>query len=149
MDLGLTDKVAIITGASDGIGKAAARRIAAEGGTVMIIARTESTLNAAADELSQNSKGQVIPVVGDVCDPDLPKRVVEEAIGKFGRIDILVNNAGRSMAKHFDSVSDVDWEEDFDLKVWGAVRLIRAVIPEMRKNNGGRIINVTNLGGRT
>ena len=95
MDLGLTDKVAIITGASDGIGKAAARRIAAEGGTVMIIARTESTLNAAADELSQNSKGQVIPVVGDVCDPDLPKRVVEEAIGKFGRIDILVNNAGR------------------------------------------------------
>ena len=82
MDLGLTDKVAIITGASDGIGKAAARRIAAEGGTVMIIARTESTLNAAADELSQNSKGQVIPVVGDVCDPDLPKRVVEEALKK-------------------------------------------------------------------
>ena len=66
MDLGLTDKVAIITGASDGIGKAAARRIAAEGGTVMIFARTESTLNAAADELSQNSKGQVKPVVGDV-----------------------------------------------------------------------------------
>ena len=68
MDLGLTDKVAIITGASDGIGKAAARRIAAEGGTVMIIARTESTLNAAADELSQNSKGQVIPVVGQPID---------------------------------------------------------------------------------
>jgi len=149
MDLGLTDKVAIITGASDGIGKAAARRIAAEGGTVLIIARTESTLNAAADELNQVAKGIVVPVVGDVCDPNLPEKVVKEALSKFGKIDILVNNAGRSMAKHFDSVSDTDWEEDFDLKVWGAVRLIRAVIPEMRKNNGGRIINVTNLGGRT
>ena len=85
MDLGLTDKVAIITGASDGIGKAAARRIASEGGTVLIIARTESTLNAAADELSQNSKGLVVPVIGDVCDPDLPEKLVKEAMEKFGR----------------------------------------------------------------
>src|SRR5206468_6309282 len=76
-------------------------------------------------------------------------RVLEMALDNFGRVDILVNNAGTSMAKSFETVSDTDWEADFDLKVWGAIRFIRAVIPEMRKVGGGRIINVTNLGGRT
>jgi NAD(P)-dependent dehydrogenase (short-subunit alcohol dehydrogenase family) len=75
--------------------------------------------------------------------------VVKTTLDNFGRIDILVNNAGTSMAKPFESVSEADWESDFNLKVWSAIRLIRAVIPEMRKVGGGRIINVTNLGGRT
>jgi NAD(P)-dependent dehydrogenase (short-subunit alcohol dehydrogenase family) len=75
--------------------------------------------------------------------------VVETTLSDFGRIDILVNNAGVSMAKPFEEVSDADWENDFSLKVWGAVRFIRTVIPAMRKVGGGRIINVTNLGGRT
>ena len=149
MDLGLTGKVAIITGGSDGIGKAAAKRIAAEGGSVIIIARTESTLDEAVKDIGTGVKGTVIPLIGDVSDPNLPQLAIETAVTNFGRVDILVNNAGRSMAKNFESVSDDDWESDFDLKVWGAVRLIRSVIPEMRKVNGGRIINVTNLGGRT
>ena len=75
--------------------------------------------------------------------------MVNTALENFGRLDILVNNAGISMAKPFEEVSDSDWEYDFDLKVWGAVRLIRRAIPEMRKVGGGRIINVTNLGDRT
>jgi NAD(P)-dependent dehydrogenase (short-subunit alcohol dehydrogenase family) len=84
-----------------------------------------------------------------VAEPATITRVVQTTLDNFGRIDILVNNAGVSMAKPFEAVSDEDWESDFSLKVWGAVRFIRAVIPEMRKVGGGRIINVTNLGGRT
>jgi 3-oxoacyl-[acyl-carrier protein] reductase len=149
MDLGLTDKVAIITGGSEGIGKAAAHRMAAEGARVVIVARRPDVLKAAAEDIEAATKGVVLPVQGDVSEPATISRVVKATLDNFGRIDILVNNAGVSMAKPFEAVSDDDWESDFSLKVWGAVRFIRAVIPEMRKVGGGRIINVTNLGGRT
>jgi 3-oxoacyl-[acyl-carrier protein] reductase len=149
MDLGLTNKVAIITGGSEGIGKAAAHRMAEEGARVVIVARRPEVLEAAAKEIEAATKGVVLPVQGDVAQPETIDRVVKTTLDHFGRIDILVNNAGVSMAKPFEAVSDDDWESDFSLKVWGAVRFIRAVIPEMRKVGGGRIINVTNLGGRT
>lgn len=149
MDLGLTDKVAIVTGGSEGIGKAAARALAGEGARVVIVARRPEVLQRAADEIRQATGGTVLPVPGDVADPAAPGRIVGAALERFGRVDILVNNAGASMAKPFEAVSDGDWGLDFDVKVWGAVRLVRAVIPEMRKVGGGRIINVTNLAGRT
>jgi NAD(P)-dependent dehydrogenase (short-subunit alcohol dehydrogenase family) len=149
MDLGLTDKVAIITGGSEGIGKAAAHRMAEEGARVLIVARRADVLEAAAQEIRKATDGAVLPVQGDVSKPETVQQVMKTALDNFGRVDILVNNAGVSMAKSFEEVSDADWETDFDLKVWAAVRLIRAAIPEMRKVGGGRIINVTNLGGRT
>jgi 3-oxoacyl-[acyl-carrier protein] reductase len=149
MDLGLAKKVAIITGGSEGIGKAAAHRMAEEGAQVVIVARRPDVLKAAAEEIKAATKGVVLPVQGDVAEPAAIDQVVHTTLDNFGRIDILVNNAGVSMAKPFEAVSDEDWESDFSLKVWGAVRFIRAVIPEMRKVGGGRIINVTNLGGRT
>lgn len=149
MDLGLTHKVAIITGGSEGIGKAAAHRMAEEGARVVIVARRPEVLEAAAQEIRTTATGAVLPVQGDVTEQATINRVVETTLHNFGRIDILVNNAGVSMAKPFESVSDEDWESDFSLKVWSAVRFIRAVIPAMRKVGGGRIINVTNLGGRT
>jgi 3-oxoacyl-[acyl-carrier protein] reductase len=149
VDLGLADKVAIITGGSDGIGKAAAHRMAEEGARVVIVARRPDVLEAAAKEIEVATKGVVLPVQGDVTEPATISRVVQTTLDSFGRIDILVNNAGVSMAKPFEAVSDDDWESDFSLKVWGAVRFIRAVILEMRKVGGGRIINVTNLSGRT
>jgi NAD(P)-dependent dehydrogenase (short-subunit alcohol dehydrogenase family) len=149
MDLGLTNKVAIITGGSEGIGKAAAQRMAEEGARVVIVARRPEVLQAAAQEIQKEATGKVLPVPGDMTETATIDRVVKTTLDNFGRIDILVNNAGTSMAKAFETVSDEDWEADFNLKVWGAVRLIRAVIPEMRKVGGGRIINVTNLGGRT
>jgi NAD(P)-dependent dehydrogenase (short-subunit alcohol dehydrogenase family) len=141
--------VAIITGGSEGIGKAAAHRMADEGARVVIVARRPDVLKAAAEEIQAATKGVVLPLQGDVIEPATIDRVVKTTLDNFGRIDILVNNAGVSMAKPFEAVSDDDWESDFGLKVWGAVRFIRAVIPEMRKVGGGRIINVTNLGGRT
>jgi NAD(P)-dependent dehydrogenase (short-subunit alcohol dehydrogenase family) len=149
MDLGLKGKVAIITGGSEGIGKAAAHRMAEEGARVVIVARRPEVLKAAAEAIQKATNGTVLPIQGDVGEPATVTRVVQTTLDNFGRIDILVNNAGVSMAKPFEAVSDEDWESDFNLKVWGAVRLIRAVIPEMRKAGGGRIINVTNLGGRT
>jgi 3-oxoacyl-[acyl-carrier protein] reductase len=149
MDLGLTDKVAIVTGGSEGIGKFAALRMAAEGARVIIVARRPEVLEQAALDIRTATEGVALPVPGDVSDPDTAPRVVKAALDNFGRLDILVNNAGISMAKPFEDVSDEDWESDFDLKVWGAIRLIRAAVPEMRKVGGGRIINVTNLGGRT
>jgi 3-oxoacyl-[acyl-carrier protein] reductase len=149
MDMGLTNKVAIITGGSEGIGKAAAHRMAAEGARAVIVARRPEVLKAAAEHIQGATGGVVLPIQGDVAEPETVNRVLETTLDQFGRIDILVNNAGVSMAKSFEEVSDEDWESDFGLKVWAAVRLIRAVIPEMRKVGGGRIINVTNLGGRT
>ena len=149
MDLGLQGKVAIVTGGSEGIGRAAALGMAREGARVFIVARRADVLDQAAQEIKAATEGVVVPVPADVTDRGTAGRVVQAALDQFGRVDILVNNAGTSMAKAFDEVSDEDWESDFNLKVWGAVRFIRAVIPEMRKLGGGRIINVTNLGGRT
>ena len=149
MDMGLADKVAIITGGSEGIGKAAALSMAKEGARVVIVARRQEVLDQAAEEIKTATEGVVLPFAADVTDKDTARRVVQTTLDKFGRVDILVNNAGTSMAKEFEEVSDEEWEYDFDLKVWGAVRLIRQSIPEMRKVGGGRIINVTNLGGRT
>jgi NAD(P)-dependent dehydrogenase (short-subunit alcohol dehydrogenase family) len=149
MDLGLQDKVAIVTGGSEGIGKAAALSMAREGARVFIVARRPDVLDQAAQEIKTATEGAVVPIAADVTDRGTAGRVVQAAMDQFGRVDILVNNAGTSMAKGFEEVSEEDWEADFNLKVWGAVRLIRAAIPEMRRVGGGRIINVTNLGGRT
>ena len=149
MDMGLQDKVAIVTGGSEGIGKAAAQSMAQEGAKVVIVARRPDVLDQAARDIKTVTEGVVLPVTGDVTDRDTAERVVQTTLDSFGRVDILVNNAGFALAKPFEKVTDDDWEGDFDLKVWAAVRFIRAVIPQMRKVGGGRIINVTNLGGRT
>jgi NAD(P)-dependent dehydrogenase (short-subunit alcohol dehydrogenase family) len=149
MDLGLNDKVAIVTGGSEGIGKAAALGMAREGARVLIVARRPDVLEQATQDIKAATEGVVLPVQGDVTDRSTAGRVVQTALDNFGRLDILVNNAGTSMAMAFESVTQDDWESDFDLKVWGAVRFIKSAIPEMRKVGGGRIINVTNVGGRT
>ena len=148
MDLGLKGKVAIVTGGSEGIGKAAALSMAKEGAKVVICARRENVLKAAADEIRLTSGSDVLPVQADVSRPEDVERVVRSAVERFGRVDILVNNAGRGAAGPFEQVTDQEWQEDFDLKVWAVVRLVRAVIPHMRKAGGGRILNVTNLGAK-
>jgi NAD(P)-dependent dehydrogenase (short-subunit alcohol dehydrogenase family) len=149
MELGLSDKVAIITGGSEGIGKAAAQRMAEEGARVIIVARTEDKLQQAAQDIRTATEGIVLPVAADVSAKDTADKVIQAALDNFGRVDILVNNAGMSIAKPFEDVTDDEWEFDFNLKVWGAVRLIRRAVPEMRKVGGGRVINVTNLAART
>ncbi len=148
MDLGLKDKVAIVTGGSYGIGKAAAWRLAYEGAKVTICARRRDVLDEAAQEIRTRTEGVIMPVQADVTIPEDLERVVSATVEHFGGVDILVNNAGHADARPFDSVTDEAWQADFDLKVWSAIRLIRLSIPHMREAGGGRIINVTNLGAK-
>lgn len=148
MDLQLTGKTALITGGSEGIGKAAAARLAQEGASVVICARRKDVLQQAADELKKKTGGKVHPVSGDVSKADDVKRIVNETVKAFGRLDIVVNNAGQSAGGTFESVDDQAWSDDLDLKLMAAVRFARAALPHMRKAGGGRIINVTNIGGK-
>ena len=148
MDFGLNGKVAIITGGSEGIGKAAASSMAQEGAKVVICARTKETLDSAAEEIRRDSGGTVLAVPADVIDPAQISNVVDRAIAEFGRLDIVVNNAGTSAGGNFETVDDAAWQHDMDLKFFAAIRFSRLAIPHMKAVGGGRIINVTNLGGK-
>ena len=148
MDLGLNGKVAAITGGSEGIGKAAALAMAAEGAKVAICARRPDVLDAAAEEISLETKGDVLAVPTDVMVPGNVEAFVQAAIDRWGGIDILVNNVGTSAAGSFESVSDEGWQADFELKVFSAIRACRTAIPSMRSRGGGRIINVLNVGAK-
>ena len=147
MDLGLDGKVAIVTGGTQGIGKATALRLAGEGAGVVICARGRDLLDAAVAQVRE-AGGRAHPVAADVATPEAAARIVEEALTAFGRIDILVNNAGTSATGAFESVTDEAWQADFDLKLFGAIRLIRQAVPHMKQQGGGRIVNVTNIGAK-
>jgi NAD(P)-dependent dehydrogenase (short-subunit alcohol dehydrogenase family) len=148
MDMGLKGKVAIVTGGSEGIGKAAAISLAQEGASVVICARRKDVLDAAAEEIRRQTGSKILAVPADVRDAAQILNVVNKGVEAFGRLDIVVNNAGTSAAGNFETVEDAAWQQDMDLKFFAAVRFARAAIPHMKKAGGGRIINVTNLGGK-
>jgi 3-oxoacyl-[acyl-carrier protein] reductase len=145
MELGLKDKVAIITGGSEGIGKATARQLAREGVKVAICARRLDILQRTAEEL--RADGEVIAIQADVTVPEDLTRLVEQVVARFGRVDILVNNAGTSAASRFEQIDDAAWDADLELKLHGAIRATRAALPHL-KRAGGRIINITTPGGK-
>jgi len=148
MDLGVAGKVAIITGGSDGIGKATAALLAAEGASVAICARTAETLEAAAAEIRASTGGNVLAVPADVTVAADIERLVQATVAAFGPPTLLANNAGTSAAGNFMSVSDEKWTEDIDLKLMASVRLSRLVVPHMRGAGGGSIVNVTAVAGK-
>jgi 3-oxoacyl-[acyl-carrier protein] reductase len=148
MNLGLTGKVAIVTGGSYGIGKGIALQLAKEGANVAICARREGVLAGTATEIEAKTGRKVLALVADAGNPEDIKRCVGSVLERFGRIDILVNNAGASNSLPFEQVSDELWLDDLNLKVMGAIRFSRLCIPEMRKVGGGRIINITMIGGK-
>jgi 3-oxoacyl-[acyl-carrier protein] reductase len=147
MDLELKDKAAIVTGGTQGIGRATAMRLAKEGARVVIAARGRERLDAVAAEI-RAAGGAVAAVQADVGKPEDCKRLVAEALKAFGRIDILVNNAGTSSTGEFESVTDELWQADMDLKLFAAIRLTRLAIPHMKKQGGGRIVNITTIGAK-
>jgi 3-oxoacyl-[acyl-carrier protein] reductase len=147
MDLELKDKVAIVTGGTQGIGRATALRLAKEGARVMIAARGRERLDALVSEV-RASGGTIAAVQADVARPEDCERLVAEALRAFGRIDILVNNAGTSATGDFESVTDAAWQQDLDLKLFAAIRLSRLAIPHMKKQGGGRIVNITTIGAK-
>ena len=148
MDLGLRGKVAVVTGASEGIGKAAAFSLAQEGARVAICARRPELLEAAAQEIRTGTGGEVLAVPTDVTNAAQVEDFLRKVVETWGGIDILVNNAGGSNANSFESVSDEGWQGDLELKLLGATRPSRYAIPSMRARGGGRIINVTMIGGK-
>ena len=148
MDLGLQDRIAIVTGGSDGIGKATALRLAKEGAKVAICARRSDVLENAAREISIDSGQEVLPIVTDIGNVGDIKNLIREVVNRWKRVDILINNAGTSAAGSFENVSDEAWMTDLNVKLFGAIRCIREVLPYMRKQHWGRIVNVTNLGAK-
>ena len=148
MDLGLEGKVAIVTGGSDGLGLATARRLTAEGAAVSICGRDRTRLTEAAEKLRADG-GMVLDVAADVTRAEDLDRLVSQTLARFGRIDILVNNAGTSAARGFDTVDDAAWQADLELKLFAAIRCVRLCVPAMRKAGGGRIVNILNTGAKT
>ena len=147
MDLGLNGKVAIVTGGSRGIGKSVASCLAAEGATVVICARNAERLEAAAAELrAAGAKAMGVPA--DTSDEAAAQRVADAALQHFGRIDILVNNAGTHVRGTVENTTAQMLERQVRDKLFGFFFMIRAVLPAMKKQRDGRIINIIGQAGR-
>jgi NAD(P)-dependent dehydrogenase (short-subunit alcohol dehydrogenase family) len=141
MDLGLTGQVALVTGASSGIGQAIALAFAAEGVKVAIVGRDTERLQQTVADI-QKLGAESIAIQADLTQLDEVKRVVAETIQRFDRINILVNSAGSAMGGPFLEIPDQQWFDAMQLKFFGAVRLCHEVVPHMMKIGGGRIINI-------
>jgi NAD(P)-dependent dehydrogenase (short-subunit alcohol dehydrogenase family) len=148
MEVSLAGRTAVITGASKGIGLAIATRFAASGADVAIVARGREALDDAAKAIGASGEGHVHAIQGDVAVPADVQRTYDEAMRAFGKIDIVVNNAGTSRTGAFEEITDEIWREDFDQKLFAAIRLTRLAWPQMKARRWGRIINTLNIGAK-
>lgn len=152
MDLGLSGRVAIVTGASRGIGYACAAELLAEGAHVVAAskdaARNAETCQRLAEHAKGGVTGGVIGVVADIESDDSIRALVDRTVKEFGRLDILVNNAALVSPGDLFSLSDADWARIFEKKLNGFARCMKYAIPPMRECKWGRIINVTGTAGR-
>jgi NAD(P)-dependent dehydrogenase (short-subunit alcohol dehydrogenase family) len=144
MDLKLSGKVAIVTGASRGIGRAIAQTLAAEGVKIAAVARSRDQL----DSLASSIKTECLVQAVDLRNSGAADTVVAATIAKFGAIDVLVNNAGATKRGDFFELSDADWDDGFALKFFGAMRLSRAAWKHLQASHGS-IVNIIGIGGRT
>ena len=142
MDLGLTGKVALITAGSKGRGRACALGLAAEGARVAICARGEADLRAAADEIRARTGAEVLALPADVTRAADVERLVAATRATLGPVDVLVANAGGPPRGTFEELGDEQWAGAFELSLLSTVRLIRAVLPEMRRRKWGRILTI-------
>ncbi|WP_240417438.1 SDR family oxidoreductase [Paenibacillus periandrae] len=154
MDLGLGGKIAIVTGASAGIGLACSRALYMEGASVVMVARDSVRLQKAADSIVGNSAASEIPsrivmVAGDMGDPATSKTVVSTALEHYGRIDIVINNAGSAKAGAFFELSEDVFTEAWNFKLLGYIRLVKEAAPHMIDQKDGRIVNIVGGAGRT
>jgi 3-oxoacyl-[acyl-carrier protein] reductase len=148
MDLNLTDKVALVTGASRGLGFAIAAALAAEGCRLTICARGSERLEHAAAELRQIGSGPVTAVVADVASGEGVEQVVDKTVEVYGGLDILVNNVGLGRGSGIVETSDAEWGEAIDQTLMPAIRASRLAVPLMRKRGGGSIVMIASIYGR-
>jgi 3-oxoacyl-[acyl-carrier protein] reductase len=139
MDLGLEGRHAIVTGGSKGIGLAAARELVAEGARVAICSRNADELGAAAKAIGSE---HVFAQVADVTDAAQVSAFVDAAADALGGLDILVNNAGGARPGNFETLTDADWQQDLDVKLFSQIRCVRAALPHLRRSDAARVINV-------
>jgi NAD(P)-dependent dehydrogenase (short-subunit alcohol dehydrogenase family) len=147
MELELTGKVAIVSGGSKGIGRAAALGFIKEGASVVVCARGREALDETVAAVGASARERIAAVSADLTDLAAIRRVVDKTISEFGRIDILVNNAGSARPGDFLKISDDDWKLDFELKFFGYVRMAREVMARMAERKSGVIVNVIGTGG--
>lgn len=146
MELGIRDRVAIVCGASKGMGRAIAAGLAAEGARVLMVARGEDALQRAAAEIAGQAGGdRVLAMAGDLGEADTPARLVAQAVARWGRLDIVVTNTGGPKPGQPSSFSDDDWLLAYQQIFFSAVRLAREALPHMRAQNWGRIVNLLAL----
>ena len=143
MDLGLRGKVALVAGASQGMGRATALGFAREGAKVGICARGEAALNEAAGMIRKETGAEVLAMVADMTKAEDIQKFVNKTAEQFGRLDVIVNNAGGPPPGEFMNFTDDDWHNAFRLSFMSAMRMTREAVPHMRKAGGGRIINIT------
>ena len=143
MDLELQNKSALITGANKGIGRAIAEVLAAEGGNLAMVARTEADLKKAADEIRDQSNVSIDTLAADLSKSEDQNLVSE----RFSTVDILINNAGSNPAGAIDQIDESTWREAWDLKVFGYINLCRTFYTKMKQRKNGVIVNVVGTGG--
>jgi NAD(P)-dependent dehydrogenase (short-subunit alcohol dehydrogenase family) len=143
----LDGKIAVVTGASRGIGRAIALRLAEDGARVILSARDRVMLDRAVEEI-RVSGGEAACLELDLRIPGAPAQLADFAVKTFGRIDIVVNNAGATKRGEFETLTDADWSDGFALKFFGAIRLTRAAWPHLKAARGS-LINISGVGGRT
>ena len=145
MDLALTGKVAIVGGASQGIGYAIARLLAQEGARVAMVARREERLREAVKRVAGDTGSQTLAVPADIRRADDCIRIVEATVAEFGRLDVLVNNDGAPPLGELVDFNDAAWNNAVERNLMSVVRITRAAVPHLRAARGGRIINITSL----
>lgn len=143
MDLGLENRVCLVTGSTVGIGLATAKLLADEGAKVVVSGRT-----AARVDQAKAASGAALGVVCDLGEPGEPERLVAETVAALGRVDVLVNNVGYAEQRDFAAVSDDQWDASWQLNVMSYVRAIRAAVPVMKGQGGGVIVNVSSTAGK-
>ncbi|MGI9557863.1 MAG: SDR family NAD(P)-dependent oxidoreductase [Solirubrobacterales bacterium] len=148
MDLGLAGKVCAVTGASRGIGRDVALRLAAEDAHVVLVGRNEERLRAATGVCQAEGAGGAVPLRLDVTDPDAGERMLDTATAELGQLDVLVNNAGTAVWRDLDDLTDADWLDAWELNVMAPMRAMRAAIPPMAGRGWGRVVNVSSTAGK-
>ncbi len=150
MDLGLTGKVAVVTGGSRGIGFAAAKALIAEGAHVVVCARGAEQLRMAVEQVRAvaTNGAKAAGVTADVSTEAGVATVIDAAVATFGRLDVLVNNVGLAKGADLESTTDADWQDAFDQTLFPAIRASRLAVPHMRKQGGGAIVTVSSIFGR-